>query len=190
VQAASANQIAYDADGDLHYDTISAFIKSVRGSDADAAIYYLARMISGGEDPRFIARRLMILASEDVGLADPGALSVAVAAAQTVELIGMPEGRIPLAEATIYLALAPKSNRAYLAINKALDEMQTKSVRDIPEHLRSTGAIGYQYPHDDPRGILGQRYLTNPMRFYEPSGHGYEKTLADRLKAIDEILGK
>ena len=190
VQEASANQIAYDADGELHYDTISAFIKSVRGSDADAAIYYLARMIAGGEDPRFISRRLMILAAEDVGLADPGALSIAVAAAQTVEMIGMPEGRIPLAEATIYLALAPKSNRAYIAINKALDEVQSKSVRDVPEHLRSTGAVGYKYPHNDPRGVLMQNYLNDAVRFYEPSGHGYEKTLADRLKAIDEILGK
>lgn len=190
VQEASANQIAFDADGELHYDTISAFIKSVRGSDADAAIYYLARMISGGEDPRFIARRLMILAAEDIGLADPGALSIAVAAAQTVDLIGMPEGRIPLAEATIYLALAPKSNRAYLAINQALEEVETKSVRDVPPHLRSTGAVGYQYPHDDPRGVISQKYLANAKKFYEPSSHGYEKTLSERLKAIDEILGK
>lgn len=190
VQAASANQIAYDADGDLHYDNISAFIKSVRGSDSDAAIYYLARMIAGGEDPRFIARRLIILAAEDIGLADPGALSIAVAAAQTVELIGMPEGRIPLAEATIYLALAPKSNRAYLAINKALEEVETKSVQDVPPHLRSTGAVGYQYPHDDPRGVISQKYLANPTKFYDPTSHGYEKTLAERLKAIDEILGK
>lgn len=189
-ESTSANQIAYDATGDLHYDTISAFIKSVRGSDADAAIHYLARMISGGEDPRFIARRLMILASEDIGLADPGALQIAVAAAQTVELIGMPEGRIPLAEATIYLALAPKSNRAYLAINQALEDVESQRLSEVPPHLRSTGAVGYRYPHDDPRGILQQRYADLNRRYYEPSSRGFEKTLAERLKGIDEILGK
>ncbi len=187
---ASANQIAYDSQGEMHYDTISAFIKSVRGSDADAAIYYLARMIQGGEDPRFIARRLMILASEDIGLADPGALSMAVAAAQTVELIGMPEGRIPLAEATIYLALAPKSNRAYQAINNALADLETNSLKPIPAPLRSTGAVGYKYPHDDPRGVLRQTYSGLDKRYYDPSTHGYEKTLAERLRQIDEILGK
>ncbi len=187
---ASANQIAYDSKGELHYDTISAFIKSVRGSDPDAAIYYLARMIQGGEDPRFIARRLMILASEDIGLADPGALSLAVSAAQTVELIGMPEGRIPLAEATIYLALAPKSNRAYNAINEALKDLGTSELKPIPPQLRSTGGVGYRYPHDDPRGVLKQDYADLDKRYYEPSNHGFEKTLAERLKQIDEILGK
>ena len=187
---ASANQIAYDSKGELHYDTISAFIKSVRGSDPDAAIYYLARMIQGGEDPRFIARRLMILASEDIGLADPGALSLAVSAAQTVELIGMPEGRIPLAEATIYLALAPKSNRAYNAINEALKDLETSELKPIPPQLRSTGGVGYRYPHDDPRGVLQQEYADLNKRYYEPSNHGFEKTLAERLKQIDEILGK
>ena len=187
---ASANQIAYDSKGELHYDIISAFIKSVRGSDPDAAIYYLARMIQGGEDPRFIARRLMILASEDIGLADPGALSLAVSAAQTVELIGMPEGRIPLAEATIYLALAPKSNRAYNAINEALKDLETSELKPIPPQLRSTGGVGYRYPHDDPRGVLKQEYADLDKRYYEPSNHGFEKTLAERLKQIDEILGK
>lgn len=189
-QSASANQIAYDATGDAHYDTISAFIKSVRGSDADAAIHYLARMLVGGEDPRFIARRLMILAAEDIGLADPAALQLAVAAAETVEKIGMPEGRIPLAEATIYLALAPKSNRAYLAINKAIAEVEGSSLPQVPAPLRSTGAVGYKYPHDDPRGILPQKYSESSTRFYEPSNHGFEKTLAERLKLIDEILGR
>ena len=189
-QSASANQIAYDAGGDLHYDTISAFIKSVRGSDPDAAIHYLARMIAGGEDPRFIARRLMILASEDIGLADPGALQIAVAAAQTVELIGMPEGRIPLAEATIYLALAPKSNRAYAAINQALEDVSTQALSEVPSHLRSTGAVGYRYPHDDPKGVLSQQYSDLTVRYYQPSNHGFEKTLAERLKVIDEILGR
>jgi putative ATPase len=187
---ASANQIAYDAQGDAHYDTISAFIKSVRGSDPDAAIHYLARMIVGGEDPRFIARRLMILAAEDIGLADPAALSLAVAAAETVERIGMPEGRIPLAEATIYLALAPKSNRAYLAINQAIADVETMSIPQVPAPLRSTGAVGYRYPHDDPRGVLAQKYSEIEKRYYVPSNHGYEKTLAERLRAIDEILGK
>jgi putative ATPase len=147
-------------------------------------------MIQGGEDPRFIARRLMILASEDIGLADPGALSMAVAAAQTVELIGMPEGRIPLAEATIYLALAPKSNRAYQAINNALADLETNSLKPIPAPLRSTGAVGYKYPHDDPRGVLKQTYAELDKRYYDPSTHGYEKTLAERLRQIDEILGK
>ncbi len=189
-QSSSANQIAYDAGGDLHYDTISAFIKSVRGSDPDSAIHYLARMIAGGEDPRFIARRLMILASEDIGLADPGALQIAVAAAQTVELIGMPEGRIPLAEATIYLALAPKSNRAYEAINKALEDVGTQTLSEVPAPLRSTGAVGYRYPHDDPRGVLKQEYSDLSVRYYQPSNHGFEKTLAERLKVIDEILGR
>jgi putative ATPase len=185
---ASEVAIAYDANGDAHYDTISAFIKSVRGSDVDAAIHYLARMISGGEDPRFIARRLMILAAEDIGLADPNALVVASAGADVVERIGMPEGRIPLAEVTIYLATAPKSNRAYLAINKALEDLNNGPVPAVPAPLRSTGAVGYHYPHDDPKGIVAQKYaeITGPI--YEPSNHGYEKVIAERLRAIREIL--
>ncbi len=186
-KAAAAEVIAYDADGDVHYDTISAFIKSVRGSDADAAIHYLARMIVGGEDPRFIARRLMILASEDIGLADPQAIVVAEACAATVEKIGMPEGRIPLAQATIYLALAPKSNRAYNAINSAIADVQGGKVEAIPAHLRSTGAVGYQYPHDNEAGILAQHYADVP-RYYEPSGRGFERTLAERIEIIRTIL--
>ena len=185
---ASENVIAYDAKGDVHYDTISAFIKSVRGSDADAAIHYLARMIAGGEDPRFIARRLMILASEDIGLADPQAIVIAEAVASTVEKIGMPEGRIPLAEATIYLALAPKSNRAYLAINQALEDVGTTSVKPVPAALRSTGAVGYKYPHDSPKGILKQKYAELSKSYYEPSEHGFERTLSERLRLIREIL--
>lgn len=187
-QTASENVIAYDAKGDVHYDTISAFIKSVRGSDPDAAIHYLARMIAGGEDPRFIARRLMILASEDIGLADPQAMVIAEAAAGVVERIGMPEGRIPLAEVTIYLSLAPKSNRAYEAINRALDDVQNKNLRPVPAPLRSTGAVGYKYPHDDPKGILKQRYAELDSRYYQPSDHGFEKTLQERLRLIREIL--
>jgi putative ATPase len=185
---ASENVIAYDAKGDVHYDTISAFIKAVRGSDADAAIHYLARMIAGGEDPRFIARRLMILAAEDIGLADPQALVIAEAAASVVEKIGMPEGRIPLAEVAIYLALAPKSNRAYAAINKALEDVQSKHLEPIPPALRSTGAVGYKYPHDEPKGILKQTYAQLDSRYYLPSDHGFERTLAERLKLIREIL--
>ena len=187
-KTASENVIAYDAKGDVHYDTISAFIKSVRGSDVDAAIHYLARMITGGEYPRFIARRLMILAAEDIGLADPQALVLAEATASVVEKIGMPEGRIPLAEATIYLCLAPKSNRAYEAINKALDDVQNKDLKPIPAPLRSTVAVGYKYPHDDPKGILKQRYAELSSRYYTPSEHGFERTLHERLRLIMEIL--
>jgi putative ATPase len=187
-KTASENVIAYDAKGDVHYDTISAFIKSVRGSDADAAIHYLARMISGGEDPRFIARRLMILAAEDIGLADPQALVLAEATAGVVERIGMPEGRIPLAELTIYLSLAPKSNRAYLAINAALSDIQEMTVPPVPAPLRSTGAVGYKYPHDDQRGILKQQYASLTTSYYQPSDLGFERVLQERLKLIREIL--
>jgi putative ATPase len=187
-KAASELAIAYDATGDAHYDTISAFIKSVRGSDVDSAIHYLARMIAGGEDPRFIARRLMILAAEDVGLADPNALVIASAGAEIIERIGMPEGRIPLAEVTIYLATAPKSNRAYLAINKALADLESRPVPPVPAPLRSSGAVGYAYPHDHPRGIVRQKYSELSEKLYEPSNHGFEKTIAERLRAIGEIL--
>ena len=178
----------YDADGDAHYDTISAFIKSVRGSDPDAALHYLARMIAGGEDPRFIARRLIILAAEDIGLADPQALTLAVSAADAVALIGMPEGRIPLSEATIYLALAPKSNRAYQAINAALAELEHDGFDPVPPHLKSTGGVGYRYPHDSTAGIVPQRYRDAETHFYEPSDHGFEKTLAARLEQVRKIL--
>lgn len=187
---ASALAISYDPDGDQHYDTISAFIKSVRGSDVDAAIHYLARMIKGGEDPRFIARRLIILASEDIGLADPQALSLAVAAHEAVSAIGMPEGRIPLAEATIYLALAPKSNRAYSAINQALDELEIAEIPPIPAHLRSTGGVGYLYPHDHPAAIIRQVYAPGAGNYYRPTNFGFEKTISERLAQIDEILGR
>ena len=184
---AASQVIAYDAHGDVHYDTISAFIKSVRGSDADAAIHFLARMIVGGEDPRFIARRLMILAAEDIGLADPQALVIAESCAATVERIGMPEGRIPLAEATIYLSLAPKSNRAYEAINAAIADAQAESLEPVLPHLRSSGAVGYRYPHDSEQGIVAQRYADVP-RYYKPTERGFERTLSERLEIIRKIL--
>lgn len=192
--------VRYDKDGDQHYDVISAFIKSVRGSDADAAVHYLARMLEGGEDPRFIARRLMILAAEDIGLADPQALPLAVAAAESVAMIGMPEGRIPLAEATIYLALAPKSNSAYLAINAALDDVRGGNSGPIPKHLRSSnypGAAklgngkGYQYPHDDSRAVLAQQYLDGDVaaaQYYHPKEIGAERELADRWSKLRSII--
>lgn len=192
--------VHYDRDGDQHYDTISAFIKSVRGSDVDAALHYLARMVEAGEDPRFIARRLIILASEDIGLADPQALSVAVAAAQAVQLIGLPEGRITLAEATIYLATAPKSNAAYKAIDAALSDIRQGKTSSIPLHLRDGhyagaekmgNAIGYTYPHDDARGVVQQQYLPDELkgaRYYAPTDHGYEKRIQGLLDTLREII--
>ncbi len=192
--------VHYDRDGDQHYDTISAFIKSVRGSDVDAALHYLARMVEAGEDPRFIARRLIILASEDIGLADPQALSVAVAAAQAVQLIGLPEGRITLAEATIYLATAPKSNAAYKAIDAALEDVRQGKAGSIPLHLRDGhyagahqmgNAIGYQYPHEDYRGVVQQQYLPDELQgrnYYEPTDHGHEKRIQGLLGTLREII--
>lgn len=187
VKTVSQTSLAYDDGGDAHYDTISAFIKSVRGSDVDSALHYLARMILGGEDPRFIARRLMILAAEDIGLADPNALVFAEAAASVVEKIGMPEGRIPLAEATIYLSLAPKSNSAYLAIDKAIELVNQGHAAPVPAPLRSTGAVGYVYPHDNPAGIVRQHYSDAPELF-APTDRGYEKTLSERYRTIRKLL--
>lgn len=192
--------VRYDKDGDQHYDVISAFIKSVRGSDADAAIHYLARMIEAGEDPRFIGRRLIILASEDIGLADPQALSLAVAAAEAVALIGMPEGRIPLAEATIYLATAPKSNSAYNAINSALDDIRNGLFGEVPKPLRSSNhagakgagaGVGYLYPHDDPKSVVPQRYLddkTLHRTYFRPKDIGAESQLVDRWTKLRAIV--
>ncbi|MBJ7281126.1 MAG: replication-associated recombination protein A [Rhodoluna sp.] len=183
----------YDSNGDQHYDIISAFIKSVRGSDVDAALHWLARMIVGGEDPRFIARRLVILAAEDIGLADPNALVIANSAMQIVAQIGMPEGRIPLASTTIYLSLAPKSNRAYLAIDNAISEVETGLTPSVPSHLRSA-AIGkdpsYVYPHDLDSGISNQSYVpVEAVRtYYKPKEIGFETTLAERLKRVIAIL--
>ena len=186
--------VRYDRDGDQHYDTISAFIKSVRGSDADAAIHYLARMLEGGEDPRFIARRLILLASEDIGLADPTALNLAVAAHDSVSLIGMPEGRIPLAEVTIYLALAPKSNSAYLAINQAMSDVRDGFAPAIPASLRSNylskaeSEDSYIYPHDDARAVVSQVYAEAVPAYFEPKSSGFEKTLVERWPVLKRII--
>ncbi len=179
--------VRYDKDGDNHYDTISAFIKSMRGSDPDAAVYYLGRMLYAGEDIKFIARRIMIHAAEDVGMADPQALNVAVSAAQAVERIGMPEARIILAEAVIYIASAPKSNSVISAIDQAMEAVRTEKTRPVPAHLKDThykGAeklghgAGYLYPHDFPGHYVKQQYLPDGMEgrtFYHPSDEGFEK---------------
>lgn len=198
--ALSSAPVRYDKDGDNHYDIISAFIKSVRGSDVDAAVYWLARMLEGGEDPRFIARRLMILASEDIGLADPQALVLATAAAQSVAMIGMPEGRIALSEVTIYLALAPKSNTAYNAINKALSEVRGGLLGEVPKPLRSSNyagaenygnGIGYVYPHDDPAAVVKQDYVDSKVsksRFYTPKKMGAESEAANLWERLRQII--
>ena len=184
----------YDKAGEGHYDTISAFIKSVRGSSPDGALYWLARMIEAGEDPLFIARRLVILAAEDIGLAQPEALSIAVAAQQAVHFLGMPEGRIPLAEATVYLATAPKSNAAYMALEQALEDVRKQSNEPVPLHLRNavTGLMrsmgygkGYRYSHDYPDHFVEQDFLPPSLkdrRYYQPSEEGSEKEINDRLK--------
>ena len=192
--------VRYDKDGDQHYDVISAFIKSVRGSDADAAVHYLARMIEAGEDPRFIARRLIILAAEDIGLADSHALPLAVAAAEAVAMIGMPEGRIPLAEATIYLCLAPKSNSAYNAINQAIEDVRAGLFGEVPKPLRSSNhagakgagaGVGYLYPHDDPKAVVPQRYLddkTLNRSYFQPKDIGVERELVERWAKLRGII--
>ncbi len=184
----------YDKAGDQHYDTISAFIKSMRGSDPDASLYYLARMIDAGEDPLFIARRLVILAAEDVGMADPNALSVAVAAQQAVHFIGMPEGQIPLAEATVYLATAPKSNASYMALNRAMQDVETSRNDPVPLHLRNavTGLMrglgygeGYKYAHDYEGNFTPTQNLPESVRghrYYRPGDQGYEAEVRERLR--------
>jgi len=189
--------VRYDKGGDEHYDTISAFIKSMRGSDPDAAVYYLAKMLSAGEDIKFIARRIMICAAEDVGMADPNALCVAVAASQAVERVGLPEARIPLAEAAVYVATAPKSNAAYMAVNAALENV--KQVRtSVPGHLMNIHAngvgseekaVGYKYAHDFPGHYVKQQYLPDEIkdeRFYSPTDNGYEQ----QVRAYFEKIGK
>jgi putative ATPase len=192
--------LRYDRDGDEHYDVISAFIKSIRGSDPDAALHYLARMIEAGEDPRFIARRLIISAAEDIGLAQPQALPLTVAAAEAVALIGMPEGRIPLAEATVYLATSPKSNAAYRGINEALKDVREGNSGVVPTHLRDASyagakslghGAGYVYPHNDPLGIVRQQYLPDELAervYYTPTTHGQERDIAERLERLRTIL--
>lgn len=201
VVAASIDRalLRYDRNGDEHYDVISAFIKSIRGSDPDAAIHYLARMIEAGEDPRFIARRLMVHAAEDIGMADPQALPIAVAAAQATQLIGLPEARIPLAEATLYLATAPKSNSVITAIDSAIADVRAGKIGRVPPPLRDAhypGAKslghgkGYRYPHSDPRGVVGQQHLPDELVdrvYYEPSQHGNERAIAERLQKIRNI---
>ena len=186
--------VLYDKAGDQHYDTISAFIKSVRGSDPDAALYWLGRMIEAGEDPMFIVRRLVILASEDIGLADPSALSIAVAAQQAVHFIGMPEGRIPLAEATVYLAASPKSNSAYAGLNRAMEDVRKTRHEPVPLHLRNpvTGLMKkmgygeeYKYSHDYEGHFVSQEYLPPALkgrRYFEPTDQGAEREIAERVR--------
>ncbi|QIK64650.1 replication-associated recombination protein A [Leucobacter viscericola] len=191
--------LRYDKNGDQHYDVISAFIKSLRGSDPDAAIHYLARMIEAGEDPRFIARRLMVHAAEDVGMADPQALLIAVAAAEATQLIGLPEARIPLAEATIYIATAPKSNAVITAIDSAIADVKAGRFGLVPIHLRDghyPGAKrlghgkGYKYPHNEAMGVSKQQHLPDELldrEYYKPVPRGHEREIADRLEKIRKI---
>ncbi|MBT1017882.1 replication-associated recombination protein A [Canibacter sp. lx-72] len=193
--------LRYDKNGDQHYDVISAFIKSIRGSNPDAALHYLARMIVAGEDPRFIARRLIVHAAEDIGMADPQALLIASAAAEAAQLIGLPEARIPLAEATIYLALAPKSNAVISAIDTAIADVKSGRTGQIPAHLRDGHypgarklghAVGYRYPHANRSAIVRQQYLPDTLRgihYYAPTPHGNEAEVMARLRRIREIIG-
>jgi putative ATPase len=193
--ARTTRALAYGRDD--HYDTISAFIKSIRGSDPDAGLYWLARMITSGEDPRFIARRLVILASEDIGMADPQSLLIATAAAHAVEYVGLPEAQLNLAQAVVHLSLAPKSNRSALGIWNALADVQKQKAGPVPAHLRDASYYGarkighgkgYVYPHDDPSGWVNQRYLPDGVDgpYYEPSRHGEEAAAADRLDELQE----
>ena len=199
-RAADVAAVRYDRAGDQHYDVISAFIKSMRGSDPDATMHYLARMIAAGEDPRYIARRIVIHAAEDVGLADPTVLSTAVAAQQAVAMIGMPESGLILAEAALAVATAPKSNAVTVALNESLADVRAGKAVAVPAHLRDAhyaGAEGlghgkgYRYPHDFPHAVVGQQYLPEELegsRYYRPSGNGFEKQLASRLEAVRRIL--
>ncbi|MDN5929650.1 MAG: replication-associated recombination protein A [Pseudonocardia sp.] len=199
-RAVTEATVRYDRQGDQHYDVISAFIKSIRGSDPDAALHYLARMIVAGEDPRFIARRLMVHASEDVGLADPTALLAAVAAAQTVQLIGMPEARLALAQATVHLATAPKSNAVIVGIDEAMADVRAGAVGAVPPHLRDGhyagaeklgNAVGYRYPHAAGDGVLAQQYPPDALvgkDYYRPTQHGGERPLRDRLDKLRRLV--
>ncbi len=199
-QAVDRAAVRYDRDGDQHYDVTSALIKSIRGSDVDAALHYLARMVEAGEDPRFIARRLVVHASEDIGMADPSALQTAVAAMHAVAFIGLPEARITLAQAVIHLAVAPKSNAVVRAIDGALSDVRSGRVGPVPAALRDasySGAAGlghgqaYRYPHDDPRGVVPQQYAPDSVagrEYYLPSTHGSEQEIAERVTRIRSIL--
>ncbi|MEU1958310.1 replication-associated recombination protein A [Nocardia sp. NPDC019255] len=192
--------VRYDRAGDQHYDVISAFIKSIRGSDVDAALHYLARMLSAGEDPRFIARRLMIHASEDIGMADPMALQTATAAAQVVQLVGLPEGRLALAQATIHLATAPKSGAVVAAIGAAMADVAAGKAGPVPPHLRDGhypgaaalgNAQGYRYPHDDKDGVLAQQYPPDELvgvDYYHPTDHGHEREIGPRVDKLRRIV--
>jgi putative ATPase len=199
-RALDAAAVRYDRAGDQHYDVASAFIKSIRGSDVDAALHYLARMLEAGEDPRFVARRIVISAAEDVGMADPTALQTAVAAAQAVQLIGMPEGRIVLAEAVVHLATAPKSNAAYMGINKAIADVRAGMGNGIPAHLRDAHypgskqlghGVGYKYAHDAPHSVAAQQYPPDDLvgrDYYEPTANGAERDIAVRLERLRKIV--
>lgn len=192
--------VRYDRDGDQHYDVISAFIKSMRGSDVDASLHYLARMIAAGEDPRFIARRIVIAAAEEVGMADPSALQTATAAANAVALIGMPEARIILAEAVVHIASAPKSNAAYTAIDAALADVRAGKVGTVPPHLRDAHYSGakslghgqdYRYAHDAPHAVATQQYLPDDLvgtQYYRPSDRGFERSVGERMERVRKIL--
>jgi putative ATPase len=195
-RAVTEATVRYDRAGDQHYDVISAFIKSIRGSDPDAALHWLARMLVAGEDPRFVARRLVVHASEDVGLADPTALPAAVAAAQVVQLVGLPEARIALAQVTLHLATAPKSNAVITAIDAAMADVRAGAAGAVPPHLRDGhyagaqdlgSAVGYRYPHDAPEGVVPQQYPPDALvgrDYYVPTTHGAERTLAERLPRL------
>jgi putative ATPase len=198
-QAVDRAAVRYDRDGDQHYDVISGFIKSIRGSDVDAALHYLARMLEAGEDPRFLARRLVISASEDIGMADPSSLQVAVAAAQALELIGLPEARINLAQAVIHLSLAPKSNAVIAAVDSALADVRAGRTGTVPPHLRDAhyagarkvGVKGYRYPHDFPGAVVAQQYAPDPVagrEYYSPRGLGVERVASERLAGLREVL--
>ena len=199
-QAVNRAALRYDRGGDQHYDVTSAFIKSMRGSDVDASLHYLARMIEAGEDPRFIARRVVIAASEEVGMADPAALQVAVSAMQAVQMLGMPEGRIPLAQAVVHIATAPKSNASYKALDAAIADVRAGKGQGVPAHLRDahySGAkklghgVEYQYAHDAPHAVVAQQYAPDDLvgtRYYHPKGHGHEEVTSRRVEALRRIL--
>jgi len=201
-EALQRRVIRYDKGGDRHYDVISAFIKSMRGSDVDAALYWLHTMLGAGEDPKFIARRMIIFASEDVGLADPAALGMAMDAFHALEVVGLPEAAFALTQAVIYLAAAPKSNSVKEAIGRTVEAVERTTTAPVPAHLRSAATagerklgigVGYRYPHDDPRGVIEQTHLPEGVRadgLYRPRYHGAEQSVAERLRSVDDVLGK